>query len=36
MMFDCFRMHGYYGRYQPMIEGAAGCCLSINYFYQLY
>jgi len=36
MILDYFGMHGYYGRYLPMIEDAAGCCLNINYFFQLY
>jgi len=31
MMSDYFEMHGYYDRCPAMIEGAASCCLSINY-----
>jgi hypothetical protein len=34
MMLDYFGMHGYCGRYLPMIEGAASCCLNIDYFFQ--
>ena len=36
MKSDYFEMHGYYGHCLPMIEDATNCCLSINYFYQLY